>query len=152
MSDDNEVTFTRPTAQVDLERRLEADHKVARTAPDPSTVDAPYATEDTDTSAYVGVSQEYMTHANETEKPFDFDGVEGDSVEAMTKNTFAVGTVEEKEGKQTLGGGSLGESVVTATSGENLTSEVRKATAQDAPAKPAPTKAVPAKTAEPAKS
>jgi hypothetical protein len=92
---------------------------------DPNEVNAPYAVEDNDTSGYVGVSQEYMTYANDTEKPLTTEeGVEADLLD-LQQSGLAVKKVEPPEpGEQSVGTGSLVESVYSATSGENFTSEV----------------------------
>lgn len=44
-----------------------------------------FAVEGNDTSAYVGVSPEYRGYSNDTEAPHDFDGVEGDSADAIAE-------------------------------------------------------------------
>lgn len=124
------VEDNRPTYQKDLEARLELDHKAPKpdsknSVVDPAQTYAPYATETTDTSQYVGVSPEYMTHASDTEKPLPFGGVEAKSVEQTlgAKGNFAVSPEPEYAGKQVVGGGSTVESVYTGTSGEVATAE-----------------------------
>src|SRR6059058_127963 len=82
----SEPYFTKSTAQVDLEQRLSNDNAspLARIEGSGNTneVNAPYAVEGNDTSGYVGVSPEYMTYANDTEKPLTADeGVEADLLE-----------------------------------------------------------------------
>lgn len=95
---------------------------------EPTTVYAPYAVEDNDTSAYVGVSPEYMTYASDTEKPLRADGgVEGDLEEAVLDGSkFAVGTVTPvatDADTSTVGSGASSDLVYTATSGEGFTAE-----------------------------
>jgi hypothetical protein len=63
-------------AELDLEARRKAADESQGEAGD---VYAPFAVEGNDTSAYVGVSPEYMTYSNETEKPLRAEeGVEAD--------------------------------------------------------------------------
>ena len=121
MAEDNEFYLTEPTSTLDLRRRLEAENGTQ----DAAVVGGrDFATEDTDTSAYIGVSPEYMTHANDTEMPLTAD--EGPELEALEKLTsgFAVQKAPEAgEVKQTVGTGSSAESIYTATSGEDFSSE-----------------------------
>lgn len=129
-----ETTETRPTSQVDLEERLARDFKTSNPlnpatetddpVVDPAQVYAPYKVEDNDTSAYVGVSPEYMTYANDTEKPLAAEeGPEADAEELLLKGS-AVGKDADPESNETLGGGSNGELLYPASSGENWQSEV----------------------------
>lgn len=62
-SDYPEVTYTRPTSQVDLERRLENDNAAPRIL---QGVNPTHVNED---NGYVGVSPEYQNAANETDEP-----------------------------------------------------------------------------------
>lgn len=87
----------------------------------PVEVYAPYAVEGNDTSAYVGVSAEYMTYANETDRPFRAEsGTEKVREEAALSNPTPVRVGTTLEGEQTQGQGSTGETVYTATSGEGF--------------------------------
>jgi hypothetical protein len=74
MADQEEVVYTKPTSQVDLEERLSEDYQSSLvlqkdTNPGAAPVDERWKLEDNDTSAYVGVSPEYQNYANETDKP-----------------------------------------------------------------------------------
>ncbi len=92
-----------------------------------TSLQAPFATEDTDTSAYVGTAQEYMTHAEVLNQPFKADGgVEQDLEERLTQQPTLVAPITEPEENQTEGGGSSQEVIYTALSGENFSSEVAK--------------------------
>jgi hypothetical protein len=118
-------------AELDLERRRAEGH-----APDvtrrqdtlvtsPAEVYAPFAVEGNDTSAYVGVSPEYMTYANDTEKPYRAeDGVEAEVEADVLDNPPLVRVADEVSGEQTQGGGSTQESIYTATSGEGYQSKL----------------------------
>lgn len=44
-----------------------------------------FAVEDNDVSGFVGASPEYRTYANETEKPHDFEEVEGKAVDTLAE-------------------------------------------------------------------
>lgn len=119
--------YVPPTSQVDLERRLSDDYRspldISGSVSDPDEVNAPYAVEDNDTSAYIGVSPEYMTYANETEKPLNAQKGVLKKLEEKARQGSAVGEVAPRESKQTLGGGSNRELVYSATSGEDFTAE-----------------------------
>lgn len=124
----------RPTSQIDLERRLERDHLpegvlVDNTSDDvrnPEVVNAPYATEEHDTSGYLGVSSEYMQYANETEKPLTAD--EGAEAEALKRLQGGVAnvrkTVDLRAEPTTEVGVASGETVNTATSGEGYSAKL----------------------------
>lgn len=89
-----------------------------------------FATEDTDTSAYVGVSPEYMTHAGVQNQPFAADGGEEEEREKLIQGRAAgaVSTPTEHKGQSTQGGGSSTELVYSHTSGENVSpKEVNRA-------------------------
>jgi hypothetical protein len=130
----DEVDDNRPTSQRDLEQRLEKDFKSDLSTPDgpvesedavrdPEQVYAPYAVEGNDTSAYVGVSPEYMTYSDDTQKPLNAEeGPEADAEELARKGS-AVGSNGPVESNPTLGGGSNAELVYSATSGEDWTAE-----------------------------
>jgi hypothetical protein len=140
MSDDDKTYTTVPTSQKDLEARLDSDFAPTSTGTattDPTEVRAPYATEDTDTSAYIGVSPEYMTHADVTTQPFRAEEGPEDEVLDILQGGMAVApTPDPKKNDTSVGGGSLSESVYTATSGEDFSSEVAKKA--DAPKVEAP--------------
>lgn len=129
----------RPTSQVDLERRLEDDFGGGAVHPLDSDDDSVnptkqrdlFAVEGNDTSAYVGVSEEYRTYANETEKPYPFEGVEGDAVALQLENQYAVSKPEVVETEQTLGGGSRYETVMTHESGSGVQPEVVEASEEE---------------------
>lgn len=129
-------------AERDLEARQDKDYKpgsaLSTGRGEVSETNAPYAVEGNDTSAYVGVSPEYMTYANDTEKPLKAESGPQAELEKQLTSGFAVGKVADVKSKQTLGGGSLHETVYPATSGEDFTSEQTDG-AKDAP-RPQPVK------------
>jgi len=137
--DKEEAVYVQPTSVQDLEARQKAADEgkpngaVLGGAFDPDSDDpvlnpnkvyAPYALEDNDTSAYVGVSPEYMNYANETEKPLRADGGPQQRAEEEALGFGAVSTSSTPEGEQTEGGGSTRELVYSATSGEDWVPEV----------------------------
>jgi hypothetical protein len=73
----DEVEFTKPTTQLDLERRqaIERGDEEA-----PGSEARSFEVEGNDTSGYIGTSPEYMNYADETSKPFL---AEDDSPEAV---------------------------------------------------------------------
>lgn len=113
-----------------------------------SSNDTPYAVDGNETGDYVGVSPEYMTYANETEKPLRAEGgVEKDLEDEVLGQDHLVAKVEPHKGTQTQGGGSMFETVTTATSGENHSATVAKV----APDKVKVAGSPPAKKAAPAR-
>lgn len=86
MSDENKTYLTVPNSQIDLKARRDAGYGTPVVEVDPDATDAPYAVEDNDTSAYVGVDPDKMTYANDTEKPLSGDGIE-DKVAAELAGT-----------------------------------------------------------------
>jgi hypothetical protein len=143
-----------PTSQVDLAARLEADHGgggagvVSPLDSDDDSVNPTkqrdlFAVEDNDTSEYIGVSEEYRTYANETEKPYEFGGVEADAVAAQLEDQFAIGKDAVVEVEHTLGGGSRSETVTTHESGENYQPEVVEAPEAEEPEEAASPKVSP---------
>lgn len=126
------VSYTEPASQVDLKNRLKSDFGAdGGTNPLDSDDDAVnplkqrdlFAVEGNETDAYVGVSEEYRTYANETEKPYHFEGVEGDAVDLQFEDQFAVGKTEDVKGEKTLGGGSNFETVATHEAGAGFQPE-----------------------------
>ena len=90
-----------------------------------TSLQAPFAVEDNDTSAYVGVAPEYMTYAEDLNKPFKAEGgVEQELEDKLIEQPTLVSPVVVDEGNPTEGGGSSQEVVFTALSGENFSSEV----------------------------
>lgn len=90
----------------------------------PVEVYAPYAVEGNDTSAYLGVSTEYMTYASETDRPMRAEGNVDDDPEVAAEERYyetatPVLVLPAVESQQTTGAGSLHETVYTATSGED---------------------------------
>lgn len=87
-----EAQYAKPASQVDLEERLANGNKSFRELSTSDTFEAPeedgsgrdFAVEDNELDGYVGTSPEYMTYANETEKP----GVAEDGVEAQIFDEF----------------------------------------------------------------
>lgn len=124
----------RPTSQKDLEARLERDHLPADLLIDntedevrnPEKVVAPYAVEGNDTSGYLGVSHEYMTYANETEKPHTAD--EGPEAESLKRLQGGVANVRKTVGLKsepaTEVGVSDAETLNTAASGEGYSAKL----------------------------
>lgn len=84
--------LTLPTSQIDLERRqaIEAGEEEAVVGEARS-----YAVEGNELDAYVGVSPEYMTYADDTQKPFL---AEGDGPEAQVEQRFIETLSQPKEG------------------------------------------------------
>lgn len=128
---DNEVVYAKSTAQLDLEERLARQNEPVRVnleeddVLNPEKVVAPYKVEDNDTSAYRGVSPEYMTYADDRQKPFDAEeGVWADAEKAMTQGSAVSKPAPVLEPKPTVGGGSSQEVVYSATSGEGYTAEL----------------------------
>lgn len=116
------------SAELDLKARQESGEVPARRSVtgEPTTVYSPYATENTDTSAYVGVNPEYMTYANDTEKPLRADdGVEKALEEVVLDGSKVVvgGTAQTATDADTTTGGSGASSdlVYTGSSGEKFT-------------------------------
>jgi hypothetical protein len=130
LADDDKPYTTVPTSQTDLKARLENDFlttfgSVGTT--DPDEVRAPYATENTDTSAYIGVSPEYMTHADVTTQPFKAEeGPEAELLDTLQGGLAVAAPPDAKASEATAGGGSSAESIYTATSGEDFSSSVVK--------------------------
>ena len=135
MADKDKVEVdNRPTSQKDLEARLERDHLpegvlVDNTTDDvrnPEVVNAPYATEEHDTSGYLGVSPEYMQYANETDKPLTAD--EGPEAEALKRLQGGVAgvrkTVDLRSEPATEVGVVASESLNTAVSGEGYSAKL----------------------------
>lgn len=120
-NDENKPYTTRPTTQTDLEARHKADYGNPTVETDPNVTNAPYAVEDNDTSAYVGVDPDKMNYANETEKPLRSDDSLEDEVAADMLSGYAFGSDEQPEGQQTLGSGSSSPVVAVTTSGEATT-------------------------------
>jgi hypothetical protein len=121
MSDDTKPYLTKPTSQLDLERRAAVGFStVVNPQLDPNQVNAPYAVEGNETANYKGVDADRMTYASDTEKPLKGDGVEDKVGHAMLDSNFAYGAKLPVESKQTLGSGSSEPHAVVATSGENV--------------------------------
>lgn len=103
----DEPNYTKPTSQVDLERRLDngnESNRVLTTSDEYASRDhsadegRDYRVEDNDTSDYYGVSPEYQTYANETEKPAKAeDGPEAEIEKRLVSQTVAVEEVDEDE-------------------------------------------------------
>lgn len=74
---DKKPQYAKPASQVDLEARLENGNQSDRVLttsdnyepPEPGEDERTYMVEGNDTSAYIGAASEYVTYANETEKP-----------------------------------------------------------------------------------
>jgi hypothetical protein len=132
-----------PRSQVDLERRVAADHNQKKLTEDllKATASGPrdFATEDTDTTNYVGVSPEYMTHANSTEAPLrGEDSIETKVEDELFSQTPPVNKTEvEREGQQIIGTGSGDPLVYPTTSGDVWTQDVNegKVKQEDVPTK-----------------
>jgi hypothetical protein len=135
MADKDKVEVdNRPTSQIDLERRLERDHLpegvlVDNTKDDvrnPEVVNAPYATETTDTSGYLGVSPDYMTYSHDTDKPLTAD--EGPEAEALKRLQGGVAGVRKfvdlRAEPSTAVGVAASESLNTAVSGESYSAKL----------------------------
>ena len=135
MADKDKVEVdNRPTSQKDLEARLERDHLpegvlVDNTADDvrnPEVVNAPYATEEHDTSGYLGVSPEYMQYANETDRPLT--ATEGPEAEALKRLQGGVAGVRKfvdpRSEVATEVGVVADESLNTAVSGEGYSAKL----------------------------
>lgn len=126
-------------AELALAERLDVDdnERVSNLQGSPGTVSEVndrYAVEDNDTSGYVGVSAEYMTYANDTEKPLRAEEGPEAELEKQLLGGGLVAKVDVPDGAQTQGGGSTYESVYTATSGEDHSSKVARQTPDKAKA------------------
>lgn len=119
-------------AQRDLEQRHEAgyrsvvvDNTVDETA-NPEVTNKQFAVEDNDTSAYRGVSEEYMTYASEADKPLvATEGVEAEVLEYLDSGVPGVfKTVPPKDEIVHEVGGQPVEHINTATSGEAHSSKL----------------------------
>jgi hypothetical protein len=124
-----DTTRTPSTDEVDYQRRLDEGFKAdtLSTTGEPTEVYAPFAVEGNDTSAYVGVSPEYMTYASETEAPSRAtEGVEGQR-EARALDAppvvAAAPTTALDEDTSTQGSGASSDLVYTAASGEGFTAQ-----------------------------
>lgn len=123
-----------PRSQVDLERRVAADHNQKKLTEDllKATASGPrdFTTEDTDTTNYVGVSPEYMTHASPTEAPLrGEDSIETKVEDELFSQTPPVNKTEQtQESLQIVGTGSADPLVYATTSGEVWTQDVKEGT------------------------
>ena len=95
----DEAQYAPSNAQLDLEARLENENKSARVVSTAEIYEPPeddegreYAVEGNELDEYVGANPEYMTYANETEKPYASEGAEAEVtdqfVEAMQPTEF----------------------------------------------------------------
>lgn len=121
----DEVDPNLSTAGLDKLARMKAELASAEDAlEDRPQVVAQYAVEGNDTSAYVGVNQEYMNYANETEKPLlaEEGSAERYFEDQLTSSKkFAVAAVPGSN--QTEGGGSSVPLLYPDVSGENYVNE-----------------------------
>ena len=132
-NDESKPYTTRPTTQVDLEARLNADQ--AKQELDPNVTVEPYKVEGNDTSAYVGVDQDKMNYANDTEMPLKGDGVEDEVAELMMSG-YAYGKVApDSTPGQDLGSGSSQPLLAVTSSGSDVQHEI-KTPAPDTESKP----------------
>lgn len=165
-TDEDQQTRWPSNAELDLKQRLEeSQDESARLsalqggAGQVSEVSQRFATEDTDTSEYVGVSPEYMTYADDRQKPFAAEDGPLAELEDKAKQATPVREVVAKADNQTEGGGSTYESVYSATSGEDFSAETVKSTGLDGgsvtgggtPVQPQKATAPPAKKTAPVK-
>lgn len=122
MAEEDKVTRWPSNAELDLQRRLDEEKQQAGEAP---STGRDVAVEGNDTSDYVGVSPEYMTYANETEKPLRADGGPEEVLEdrVLERVAGAVASTERREGKSTQGGGSVTPTLYAATSGDSVQPE-----------------------------
>lgn len=124
----------RPNSQKDLELRLKAGHDPRKFAAlaaerDGLTSGGPvsFAVEDNDTSEYLGVSPEYATYANETERPLlPTEGVERDLHDKLTQPLRVAQIEVPVESSQIVGVGSSDPLIYSETSGETWPTEVLK--------------------------
>ena len=134
----DEAEYTKSTAQLDMERRLEPDYvsplalnQAGKDAfendevVNPLVTYAPYATEETDTSEYRGTDEIYMNYADDRSRPFKGEGGAEAAVQDQLEQGFAVAKpADPPESKRTLGGGSTVETVHTRYAGEGLVPEI----------------------------
>lgn len=140
-------------AQRDLEERHAAGYlpvQVDNTKNDvanPEVVNDGYAVEGNDTSAYLGVSPEYMTYANETDQPRRAtEGVEAEVLDHLQAGTPTVFRTEvPSTDRPAEVGGQRFENLNTAVSGSGYSSEL-----SDRPAPVGPVRVVGAETEAPA--
>lgn len=117
-------------AQRDLEQRHATGYRqveVDNTKDDvanPEVVNSQYAVEGNDTSGYLGVSEEYMTYANETDKPgTPEEGVEAEVLEHLQSGVPGVYKTEApKDVLVAQVSGQRDQNLNTATSGESYSS------------------------------
>lgn len=98
-----EVEYTKPTSLLDLEARLERENQSDLVLPsyvnpeDAERPEAQWAVEGNEVDNYVGVSPEYMTYANETDKPARAaDGAEAVLEKKLVDERFAAPANTEK--------------------------------------------------------
>lgn len=139
------------TDELDYKRRQEEGDPTppARLVGGVTAVHSPYAVNGNDTSAYVGVSPEYMTYANETEKPLRAaSGVEKEREDAALADVpvVAQAAVSKLDGNHaTQGGGSSTDLVYTQHSGEDFTAKEAEVKGSDETAEVPATPPPPAK-------
>lgn len=132
-------------AQRDLEQRHAAGYRpvtvdnTKNEVANPEVVVAGYAVEGNDTSAYLGVSPEYMTYANEADAPYRAtEGVEADVLDTLQAGVPTVFRTEVPEDSRPADVGGQGlENLNTAVSGEDYSSEL-----SDRPASVGPVRVV----------
>lgn len=133
------VEDNRPNSQKDLELRLAAGHDpkkfaAAAAAADTEAQAVSYAVEGNDTSGYIGVSPEYATYANDTEKPLQAEeGVESDLEDNLTQPTRVNKITQEVANRQIEGVGSTDPLIYSETSGSVF--ETQEVKADKAPTK-----------------
>ncbi len=122
-------TRTPSTDELDYQRRLDENFApdTRSTTGEPTEVYAPFAAKGNDTSAYVGVSPEYMTYADDTHKPLRADdGVEAKR-EARVLDAAPVvaagATTALDADTSTQGAGNSSDLVYTGASGEGYTAQ-----------------------------
>lgn len=151
-TDESQGTTRYPTNdELDYQRRKEAGFPglgvpANESKGEVTALQTQFAVEGNDTSAYIGVTSDRMTYASETEQPLLAQGSTDSDAEVaredrvLSQEYLVAPSGPTPEGNQTGGGGSTQETLLTATSGEALSSEI---------AKPPSTEKVPADEAAP---
>lgn len=92
-----EVIYTKPTSQLDLEERLARNNESPLSVVQAQNSQSPFGVEE---GAYVNVDPIYQNYANDTEKPLEAEeGVEKDALDVF-KDAVAVDEDDDRSGDQ----------------------------------------------------
>lgn len=95
----------KPTSQVDLEKRLEEDFALGTDVVTRGPLDPLYEDEEArglqvegnEVEEFKGTDPQYMNYAEDTHKPFPFEGVEGEAVERQLNQPPPEENVQQQE-------------------------------------------------------